>query len=187
MNGIVNNGILFTEMKVIANKQNTAMMGVEEPADLAKVFVIFKQQNKTNTTTDVDPCQHFTKPRVTKAFNNEDLKMYSNNNVALTLDNWHDNGGMLMINNDDINHIKSITKRQHCHLLKHHTYRSYLFELDCDAAIQVNMNVSSNPGLESLSLECLVDCCVFVFSFYVLGGWSVLVPFALSQFMGSVA
>jgi hypothetical protein len=42
-------------MKVVANKQNAARTGVEQPADLAKVCVIFKQQNKTHTVTDIDP------------------------------------------------------------------------------------------------------------------------------------
>jgi hypothetical protein len=41
-------------MKVIANKQNAAMTRVEQPAGLAKEFVIFKQQNKTHTATDID-------------------------------------------------------------------------------------------------------------------------------------
>jgi hypothetical protein len=43
------------EMKVVASKQNVARTGVEQPADLAKVFVIFKQQNKTHTITDINP------------------------------------------------------------------------------------------------------------------------------------
>ena len=45
-------------MKVIVNKQNAAMTRVEQPTDLAKVFIIHKQQNKKHTTTDVDPSQH---------------------------------------------------------------------------------------------------------------------------------
>ena len=55
MNAVVNNHNLFTKMKVIANKQNAARTGVEQPADLAKVFVIFKQQNKTHTVAGIDP------------------------------------------------------------------------------------------------------------------------------------
>ena len=74
MNAVVNNHNLFTEMKVIANKQNAARTGVEQPADLAKVFVIFKQQNRSYTVTDIDPSWHPMKMRVTKAFNSEALK-----------------------------------------------------------------------------------------------------------------
>ena len=55
VHAILGNHSLFTEMKVVANKQNAARTGVEQPADLAKVFVIFKQQNKTHTVTDIDP------------------------------------------------------------------------------------------------------------------------------------
>jgi hypothetical protein len=55
VHAIVSNHNLFTEMKVVANKQNAARTGVEQPADLAKVCVIFKQQNKTHTVTDIDP------------------------------------------------------------------------------------------------------------------------------------
>ena len=55
VHAIVGNHNLFTEMKVVPNKQNVAGTGVEQPADLAKVFVIFNQQNKTHTVTDIDP------------------------------------------------------------------------------------------------------------------------------------
>ena len=49
VNAIVSNHNLFTEMKVVANKQNAARTGVEQPADLFKVFITFKQQNKAYT------------------------------------------------------------------------------------------------------------------------------------------
>jgi hypothetical protein len=48
-----------------------------------------------------------------------------------------------MIKKVAIIHIKSSIKQQHHHLLKLHTFLSYLFELGCDVAIQLNMNVSS--------------------------------------------
>ena len=66
-------------MKVIANKQNAARTGVEQPADLAKVFVIFKQQNKTHTVAGIDPSRHPMKMRVTKAFNSEALRILNLN------------------------------------------------------------------------------------------------------------
>ncbi len=79
VNAIVSNHNLFTEMKVIANKQNAARTGVEQPADLAKVFVIFKQQNKTHTVAGIDPSRHPMKMRVTKAFNSEALRILNLN------------------------------------------------------------------------------------------------------------
>ena len=66
-------------MKVVANKQNAARTGVEQPADLANVFVIFKQQNKTHIVTDINPLRHPMKMRVTKAFNSEALKVLNLN------------------------------------------------------------------------------------------------------------
>jgi hypothetical protein len=66
-------------MKVVANKQNAARTGVEQPADLAKVCVIFKQQNKTHTVTDIDPSWHSMKMRLTRAFNSDALKVLNLN------------------------------------------------------------------------------------------------------------
>jgi len=51
--------------------KNAARTGVEQLANLAKVFVIFKQQNKAHTVTDIDPSQHPMKMRATKAFSSE--------------------------------------------------------------------------------------------------------------------
>ena len=79
VHAIVGNHNLFTEMKVVANKQNAARTGVEQPADLAKVFIIFKQQNKTHTVTDIDPPRHPMKMRVTRAFNSDALKVLNLN------------------------------------------------------------------------------------------------------------
>ena len=42
---------------------------------LAKVFVIFKQLNKTHTVTDVDPLRYLMKRRVTKAFESNSLRV----------------------------------------------------------------------------------------------------------------
>lgn len=83
----------------------------------------------------------------------------SNNNVALTLDKGHNNQGILVLNNDDINHIQRSMKQQLNHLLKFHTYLAYLFELGYDVAIQPSMNVPSNVGFKS-SFECLADRCM---------------------------
>ena len=69
--------------------------------------------------------------------------------VASNLDKGHDDGSILMLSNDDINHIQSSMKQQPCYLFKIHAYLAYLFELGYGVAIQPSMNVSSNPGFES--------------------------------------
>ena len=51
------------------------MTWVEQPADLAMVFVIFKQHDKTHTSTDVDPFRQLMKKRVTEAFESDGLKV----------------------------------------------------------------------------------------------------------------
>jgi len=49
---------LFTENKIIANKQNAARSGVEQPADLTSVFRIIKKIQPTHMVRDipVDRC-----------------------------------------------------------------------------------------------------------------------------------
>ena len=49
---------LFTEIKIIANKQNAVCSGVEQPADLTPVFRIIKKIQPTHTVRDipVDRC-----------------------------------------------------------------------------------------------------------------------------------
>ena len=79
VHAIVGNHNLFSEMKVVANKQNAARTGVEQPADLAKVFVIFKQQNTTHNVTDINPSRHPMKMRVTRAFNSDALNVLNLN------------------------------------------------------------------------------------------------------------
>ena len=69
--------------------------------------------------------------------------------AALNLDKGYDKGGILMLNNDDINHIQLSMKQQPQCLLKFHAYFTYLFEVGYDIAIQPSINVSSNPGFES--------------------------------------
>ena len=58
-----------------------------------------------------------------------------NSYVALVLDKWHDNGGIHMLKNDDISHIKSSMKQQILNLLKFHACLAYLLELGYDVAI----------------------------------------------------
>ena len=56
-------------------KKHAARTGVEQPADLSKVFVIFKQSNKTYTVNDVDPSKHPMKRKVKNASGRDRLKM----------------------------------------------------------------------------------------------------------------
>jgi hypothetical protein len=64
---------LFTDNKVIANKQNAARSGVEQPADLAKVFKVMKKESSVHTVSDIDPNQHAMKKIVWEAFHGEQL------------------------------------------------------------------------------------------------------------------
>ena len=57
-----------------------------------------------------------------------------NSYVALVLDKWRDNGGIHMLKNDDISHIKSSMKQQILNLLKFHACLAYLLELGYDVA-----------------------------------------------------
>ena len=58
MYAVTQSAELFTENKIIANKQNAARFGVEQPADLTPVFRIIKKIQPTHTVRDipVDRC-----------------------------------------------------------------------------------------------------------------------------------
>ena len=68
---------------------------------------------------------------------------------ALALDKGHINGGNLILNNDDIRHIKSSMKQQTLRRLKFHASLVYLLELGYNVTVQPSLNVSSNPNFES--------------------------------------
>ena len=59
---------LLTENKIIANKQNAARTGVEQAADLAKVFPAFHNGSDTMTLAYVDATRHPMKKLITKLF-----------------------------------------------------------------------------------------------------------------------
>lgn len=61
VNTIINEHDSFTDMKVIANKQSAHRTGVKQLADLAKLFVTFKQHAKNHTVSNVDPFKHIMK------------------------------------------------------------------------------------------------------------------------------
>ena len=62
---------MFTDNKVIANKQNAARTGVNQPADLAKVFKVIKKESSMCNVSDIDPNQHATKKKVWEAVDGE--------------------------------------------------------------------------------------------------------------------
>ncbi len=58
-------------------------------------------------------------------------------------------GGILVLC-DDVVSIKPSMKNQPQNIEKFHAYLDYLINFYYDLAIQPSMNVSSNPGFESL-------------------------------------
>ena len=58
-------------------------------------------------------------------------------------------GGVPVLGDDDVSNIKSSMKNQSWRIEKFHAYLAYLIEFSYDLAIQLSMNVSSNPCFES--------------------------------------
>ena len=65
---IANDHALLPENKIIANKQNAARTGVEQAADLTKVFPAFHNGSDTMTLSEVDASYHPMKKLITKMF-----------------------------------------------------------------------------------------------------------------------
>lgn len=74
---IASNVDKFVENKIICNKQNAARSGVEQPADLAKVFSSLKYSVNRLTAKDKSMDTHLMKRRITEAFNSDKLKFLS--------------------------------------------------------------------------------------------------------------
>jgi hypothetical protein len=74
INAIAKDHQIYTDNKVIANKQNAARTGVEQPADLCKVFKEVKRLASVTTVAGIDPEIHFMKRMVLQAFRSEALK-----------------------------------------------------------------------------------------------------------------
>ena len=70
----MNEHSMLTDQKVIANKQNAAQTGVEQAADLAKVFKVINKEARRHTVSDIDPSRHPMKFKVTLAFQNDEMK-----------------------------------------------------------------------------------------------------------------
>ena len=68
---------MYAENKIIANKQNAARSGVEQPADLTPVFKIIKKIQHTHTVRDlpVDRCPM--KRLISDMFHSEDMSFLS--------------------------------------------------------------------------------------------------------------
>ena len=71
--------------------------------------------------------------------------------AAVTVSKNCHNGGILVMDNDDINRIKSSMPRIPVELHKFHTYLAYLMEFGYDLAIRPSVNVSENPGFETIA------------------------------------
>ena len=64
----------FSENKIIANKQNAARSGVEQPADLAKVFKLLKKTLDESSVKNLHADRHAMKRKITNAFESDGLK-----------------------------------------------------------------------------------------------------------------
>ena len=72
-------------------------------------------------------------------------------NSAASLSKNHHNGGMLSMVNNDINLIKVSMPQITVELHKFHTYLAYLMEFGYDLLIRPIVNVSKNPGFETIN------------------------------------
>ena len=69
---------------------------------------------------------------------------------AMLINKNHEQGGLLIMNNDDLHRIESVLKtKQLSQLQKCQEFAAYLFEFGYDLAINPDMNVSRSPGFES--------------------------------------
>ena len=64
--------------------------------------------------------------------------------------NYHD-GGILVMDNNDINCIKSSMPRIPVEVHKFHTYLAYLMEFWYNLSIRPSVNVSESPGFETIA------------------------------------
>ena len=69
---------------------------------------------------------------------------------AMLMSKNNEQGGLLIMNNDDLRQIDSVLKTKHLsQLQKCQEFIAYLFEFGYDLAINPDMNVSRSPGFES--------------------------------------
>lgn len=115
-----------------------------------------KKTNKTNSTFYFEyPSQSIADGRHTQG-KFEWLQQYiaagynPSSDWAAQADKQHNEGGFLIIDSNDIAQIDSSQKRITVKLHKYHAYIAYLLEFGYDLAIRPSLNVSQNPGFESL-------------------------------------
>eukprot|EP00956_Cyclotella_meneghiniana_P037122 scaffold134700_cov46-Cyclotella_meneghiniana.AAC.1 len=70
---VANDPDFFIENLITMMKQNAARTGVEQPADLAKVFKVIKLCTKTYTVSNIDPSDHPLKKLLWEAFHSGEL------------------------------------------------------------------------------------------------------------------
>jgi hypothetical protein len=69
---------------------------------------------------------------------------------AMFMNKNHEQGGLLIMNTDDLRQIDSVLKsKQLSQLQKCQEFTAYLFEFGYDLAINPDINVSRSPGFES--------------------------------------
>ncbi len=73
---------LFTENKIIANKQNAARSGVEQPADIMPVFRIIKKIQPTHTVRDIPVHRCPVKRLISDMFHSENMSFLSLNSLT---------------------------------------------------------------------------------------------------------
>jgi hypothetical protein len=115
-----------------------------------------KKRNKTNSTFYFEyPSQSIADGRRTQG-KFELLQQYiaagydPSSDSAAAADKKYNAGGFLIIDDDDIKQIDSSQKRTQVKLHKYQAYIAYLMEFGYDLAIRPSLNVSQNPGFESL-------------------------------------
>ena len=74
----------------------------------------------------------------------------NSNTAASVSKNYHD-GGIMEMDNEDIYRIKSSMPRIPVELHKFHTCLAYLMEFGYDLSIRPSVNVSENPGFETIA------------------------------------
>ena len=77
MYAVTQSAELFTENKIITNKQNTARSGVEQPADLTPVFRIIKKIQPTHMVRDIPVDRCPMKRLISDMFHSENMSFLS--------------------------------------------------------------------------------------------------------------
>ena len=73
---------LVTKNKIIANKQNAARSGVEQPADIMPVFRIIKKIQPTHTVRDIPVHRCPMKRLISDMFHSENMSFLSLNSLT---------------------------------------------------------------------------------------------------------